>query len=152
MKNPYRLLPYTVCRIRSLGANRQVAARLTQMGILPGMQITFVRRGPMGGPVELATEDGQNLALRADEMRALECDVVAFPLSGRDAGPARTYRVRRLLGNAGYQAKMQARGLRPGVVFRTESEGPPFRLQLLADGLGVVVGRGEADKLQVEPV
>ncbi len=125
--------------------------RLAQMGILPGMEITIVRTGPLGGPMELTTGSGQNLALRAQEIHALACEVIAFPLGSQVSQRGKVYRVRKHLGNRGYVDKMEAQGLGVGTHFEVLSS-PPFRLRLLPEGPVVLrLGKGEAEKLLVEP-
>jgi len=147
---PARLGPHVICRLRALGPESPVARRLAQMGILPGVEVTVVRVSPLGGPVEVVAEGGQSLALRADELRSLECEVVAAPLSRLLDSNAAFFRVRALLGKAGYARKMHERGLAPGASFRLRSL-RPLQLSLSPDGQVVSLGRGEADKLLVEP-
>jgi ferrous iron transport protein A len=40
--------------------------RLMEMGLLPGTELRFVRRAPMGGPIEVEMR-GFHLSLRAQE-------------------------------------------------------------------------------------
>jgi Fe2+ transport system protein FeoA len=102
----------------------------------------------LGDPLELALVSGQNIALRSEEFRSLECEVIAFPLSAVRPGSG-TYIIRKLQGGLGFQNKMTDRGLIAGTKFRVEEE-YPYRLFLLPDGPSCTVGRGEAKKLLLE--
>ena len=95
MKTDFLLQPNTVCHIISLGMNPKVIQRLAQMGILPCMEVTIVRVGPLGDPLELAVTQGQNIALRREEVESLDCEVIALPLTAANPG-AVIYRVREL--------------------------------------------------------
>ncbi len=151
MPPPGRLVPNSVCRLLSLGSDPAVARRLTQMGLLPGTEVTVIRTGPLGGPVELATEDGQSIALRTEQIRTLACDLIAQPLTAIAVAAGGRYRVRALLGGEGYRQKMAARGIAPDVRF-TLARMRPLMLALQPDGPEVTIGRGEAEKLLVEPL
>jgi ferrous iron transport protein A len=151
MKRLERLVPNAVYRIVSFDEGSLVAKRLTQMGILPGAEVTVVRAAPLGGPVELAQSDGQNIALRPREVEAVRCQPVAYPLSYPAVEPGDRMRVRRYLGKLGFRTKMRRRGLHKGAQFRILAVGP-YRLQILPDGPEVLVGHGEAEKLLVEPL
>ena len=75
----FRLQAGITCRIRSLGSNPRIADRLAQMGILPGIEVTVLRIGPMGNPLELAVGGSQAIALRASETDTLDCELVSLP-------------------------------------------------------------------------
>ena len=124
--------------------------RLAQMGILPGMEVTIVRVGPFGDPLELAVAQGQNIALRREEVESLDCEVIALPLTAANPG-AVTYRVRELQGGIGFQRKMADRGLAVGTKFRVQ-EAYPYRLYLVPDGHFATIGHGEAEKLLLDIV
>lgn len=137
------------CRIRSLGGDSRIAKRLAQMGILPGMEVTIVRTGPMGNPLELAIGSGQAIALRAEETEALDCELISLPLSlVRPDG--QTWRIRALQGGARYRQKLTAAGLKPGRLLRVEGA-RPWRLHLLPGDTPLWLGQGEAEKLILEP-
>ncbi len=89
MKINFLLQPNTVCRIISLGVNPKVIKRLAQRGILPGMEVTIVRVGPLGDPLELAVTQGQNIALRREEAESLDCEVIALPLTAANPRASR---------------------------------------------------------------
>lgn len=150
MEKKHLLQPNCICRIISLGENPDVIGRLSQMGILPGTEVTVVRVGPLGDPLELAIGSGQNIALRKEEFESLEWQVVALPLSAVRPGPS-NYRVRELRGGLGFQHKMMERGLVLGAQLRVE-EGYPYRVYLFSEGFSATVGRGEGLKLILEPV
>ncbi|RMD68890.1 MAG: hypothetical protein D6819_08280 [Gammaproteobacteria bacterium] len=141
------LKPGSICRIRSLGKDPLVAHRLAEMGILPGMEVSIVRIGPLGDPLEIATEFGQHIALRTEEAASLDCEVVAAPLSALPLDGKTPHRVHRLLGGRVFRERMAAAGLKEGTVFTAEG-GPPFRLRL-PEGRVIVLGRGEAEKVIV---
>ena len=142
--------PGVTCRVRSLGGDTRVSDRLAQMGIMPGMELTIQRAGPLGNPLELAVPGGQSLALRKEEIRALQCELVRLPLSAVKAGN-RIWRVAGVQGGRRLQQKLQARGVMPGAEFRVVAQRP---MQLdLASGEGRVrVGQGEAAQIIVEPM
>jgi ferrous iron transport protein A len=141
---------HIVCRVISLGANPDVVKRLSQMGILPGTEMTIVRVGPLGDPVELAVASGQNIALRSQEFHSLNCEVVAIPLSAASRGSV-IYAIRELQGGLGFQQKMNDRGLFVGVRLN-RVEGYPYRIRIVPEGPYLTIGRGEAHKLLLEPV
>lgn len=144
------LQPNIVCRSVSLGANPDVIKRLSQMGILPGTEMTIIRVGPLGDPLELGIASGQNLAMRSEDFQSLDCEVIALPLSAASPGSA-AYAILEFQGGLGYQHKMTDRGLRTGAKLRVV-EGYPYRIYMLPDGPYRTIGRGEAQKLLLEPI
>ena len=52
--------------VKDLGIEGRESLRLMEMGLLPGTEIRFVRRAPLGGPLELEMR-GFHLSLRAQE-------------------------------------------------------------------------------------
>jgi Fe2+ transport system protein FeoA len=145
----FRLQAGITCRIRSLGGDPRISERLAQMGILPGIEVTILRVGPMGNPLELAIGGSQAIALRAAETETLDCELVSLPLNlARSDG--QTYRIKALQGGQKYQEKLAAAGLKPGVLLKIESN-RPCRLLLLPDNACVQLGQGEAEKMIIEP-
>jgi Fe2+ transport system protein FeoA len=64
-------LPLAVpARVRSVDCDRLVRRRLLELGLLPGTEVTVVRRAPLGDPLELSVR-GYRLSIRADEARAI---------------------------------------------------------------------------------
>ncbi len=53
-------------------ANGPVAARLAEMGCLPGVSIQLLFRAPMGNPLAFAIGDGYLLSMRREEAQLLE--------------------------------------------------------------------------------
>ncbi len=142
------LQPGVTCRVRALGGDSRIAERLAQMGILPGMEITVSRVGPLGNPLELAVPGGQALALRAAEARALDCELVSLPL--RLVPPGGQYwRILALRGGRRFQERMRSLGLRPEATIQVTGIRPPE--VRLADGTLVQLGSGEAAQIIVEP-
>ena len=52
--------------VKDLGVVGRESLRLMEMGLLPGTPIRFVRRAPLGGPLEVEMR-GFHLSLRAKE-------------------------------------------------------------------------------------
>lgn len=144
--------PDSICLVQSLGENPEVARRLASMGILPGTEVRVVRAGPLGGPIELATDSGQSVALRIREMRGLRCERIAVPLSSSDKHINNTLlRVERLLGGRQLRQKLFERGIGPETQFRRLRLNP-LTLLTVPGGREVVLGRGEARKVLVRTV
>lgn len=120
------------------------------MGVLPGMEVSIVRTGPLGNPVELAIPGGQAIALRKEETEALDCELLQLPLSATRPGST-IYEIASLQGGWRYQQKLAAAGLRPGIRLRVEAM-RPFRLRLLDEDRQVRLGQGEAEQLMLKPV
>ncbi len=143
------LTPHVECVIKSLKGNDQVTQRLIQMGVLPGSRLHIVRVGPLGKTVEVIIDRGESVALRTKELKALHCKVVALPLLAVKSSKKR-YRIRNFLGGRGFIQKMQNRGLFISDIIRLkESDG----FELISKGNQTVrIGRGEAEKIIVEPM
>ncbi len=146
---PVPLQPGVTCRVRALGGDSRIAERLAQMGILPGMEITVTRVGPLGNPLELSVPGGQALALRAEEAEALDCELVSLPLRLAPAGDRR-WRILSLRGGRRFQARMQTLGLTPGTTLQVVATRP--HQVRLAEGRLLRLGAGEAAQIIVEPV
>jgi len=67
------LEPGDSARVVHLHAGCAVRQRLVDMGILPGVELTLVRKAPLGDPVEIRVR-GFSLSLRREEARAIEVD------------------------------------------------------------------------------
>jgi ferrous iron transport protein A len=52
--------------VTDLGMEDRERFRLMEMGLIPGTELRFVRRAPMGGPIEVEMR-GLHLSLRAQE-------------------------------------------------------------------------------------
>lgn len=52
--------------VTDLGMEDRERFRLMEMGLIPGTELRFVRRAPMGGPIEVEMR-GFHLSLRAQE-------------------------------------------------------------------------------------
>lgn len=143
--SPNLIQPNVACRIRSVDANG--GARLTQMGILPGVELQIVRVSPFGGrTVEVMIGGSDIVALRSEEIISMECDLVAMPLSSPAVGPG-SYRVVTLAGGAGFRNRMAERGLIEGAIVDVTRTSP---LVVEVNDTRVRLGRGEADKVVVE--
>ena len=61
--------------IRSLPEGLPSLARLREMGLLPGTRLTFVRRAPLGDPLEFMVR-GALLSLRGTEASHIQVEVL----------------------------------------------------------------------------
>ncbi|NIA24864.1 MAG: hypothetical protein GWP04_04780 [Gammaproteobacteria bacterium] len=145
--SPDLIQPLTACRIRSLGKDNGTSSRLAQMGILPGMELQIVRTGPFGGTVEVALDHGDLVALRSDEIAAMECDIIAMPLTSVAVRKGR-YRVVSLAGGNGFRRRMEELGLTEDAPVEVLATSPAVLVRVT--GEPVRLGRGEADKIVVE--
>ncbi|MCB1878387.1 MAG: ferrous iron transport protein A [Chromatiales bacterium] len=141
--------PHTVLRINVMGEDEVLNHRLMQMGILPGTELTVVRSGAFGGPVELAADLGQSIAMRKSDLQSIHWDVVALPLSAVQRVSPPDWRVLRLAGGRRFQQHFRQMGIVAGVEF-TLMGLAPIRIRIASTS--VHVGRGEAERLIVEPV
>ncbi len=137
-------------RVQSLGGDQRIADRLAQMGILPGMEFTIVRIGPMGNPFELTTNSGQSIALRNTEVEALNCQLLSLPLLATFPD-TQQYRISAINGSPRYQQKMKGLGLKPGLIIRVEAT-RPYEIRILEDDKQLRLGQAEAQLLILQPV
>ncbi len=137
-------------RVHSLGGDHRIADRLAQMGILPGMEFTIVRIGPMGNPLELAIGGGQSIALRNSDVSALDCELISLPLSA--AYPdTQSYRISAIQGDPRNRQKLMDLGLLSGSIVRVEAI-RPYQLRLLKEDRLIRLGQTEAQNLILQPV
>lgn len=145
------LQPGSECIIHSLGADNKIARQLARMGVLPGSRLRVIRLAPLGGTVEVCIDGGQYFALRDEEIEALDCEMLAMPLSASSLVSGRKYRIRALSGGIIFQKKMQQLGVRPGAAIRIHDHPQyGYQIELLPEGKTVELGRGEAEKILVE--
>ncbi len=143
------LPPGSECIVRALPAEPRLAQRLAEMGVLPGSRLRVLRHSPLGGTLEVAAEEGQNLALRAGELAELQCQVVAMPLAAVVPRPGSVYRIHALTGGITFRQRMARLGIEPGGEVEIMSYRP--RLSVRPPGSEAVpLGRGEAAKVIVE--
>lgn len=143
------LTPNVECLIKSLKGNDQITQRLVQMGVLPGSRLHIVRVGPLGKTIEVIIDNSESIALRTKELKVLDCKVTALPLIAVKSR-RKLYRVRNFLGGWGFIQKMQSRGILVSDIIRLK-EADGYEL-ISKDHQIVRVGRGEAEKIIVEPV
>ena len=137
------------CIIQSVKDNGGFGDRLVQMGVLPGSHMKIIRVGFRGSTVEVMIDEGQSIALRSKELEMLDCKLISVPLSALNAEPGTKYKIIRFNGGTGFILKMQERNINISDTFEI-IEDHPFELKT---GKGVItVGRGEAEKIIVEPV
>lgn len=150
MTDAHLLIPGCRCEIRSLGDNGKAVQRLAQMGVLPGTQLEIVRSSPLGETLEVTSEEGEQFALRRDEMASLDCRVVATPLSSPIIQVGTTYAVLSLKGGRAFRQRMLEKDLQPGSLVHVEQHGP-HHLTVSESTQGVIfqLGHGEAKKIIV---
>ena len=137
-------------RVQSLGGDPRIADRLAQMGILPGMEITIVRIGPMGNPFELATDNGQSIALRNTDIDALDCTLISLPLIATFPD-TQQYRVSGIKGSPRQQQKLRNTGLLPGHIIRVEAT-RPYELRIIEEDRLVRLSQADAQFLMLQPI
>ena len=153
MVAPLTLQPGSECVIRSLGPNKKVAQCLAQMGVLPGSKLRVIRLAPFGETMEVSIDQGQYFALRDEEINALDCEMVAMPLSAETVKIDQNYRIRSLSGGKSFQQRMEQQGLMPGVVIQVHDHpAHHFQIEMLQEGKIVVLGQGEAEKIIIEVI
>jgi Fe2+ transport system protein FeoA len=136
------------CVIQSVKDNGGFGNRLVQMGVLPGSHLKIIRVGFGGSTVEVMIDQGQSIALRSKELEMLDCKLVAIPLSALSPGDDEKYRIKKFYGGQGFLKKMKDRSINISDIFEITDD-HPFELKT---GKGVIaVGRGEAEKIIVEP-
>ncbi|MCF7729631.1 MAG: ferrous iron transport protein A [Chthoniobacterales bacterium] len=64
------LQPNEEAVVLELPKEEQIANRLREMGLLPGTTIIFVRRAPLGDPIEIRLR-GYSLSLRQNEAASI---------------------------------------------------------------------------------
>ncbi len=137
------------CVIQSVKDNGGFGNRLVQMGVLPGSHLKIIRVGFKGSTVEVMIDQGQSIALRSKELEMLDCKLISVPLSVLSAEPGKKYKVIRFTGGQGFVLKMQERNINILDIFEIV-EDHPFELKTGKDV--ITIGRGEAEKIIVEPV
>ncbi len=73
MPNLSQLTPGHVCRVTSVRGTDALAQRLMEMGLVPGCTLEFVRRAPLGDPLQV-TVLGYHLSLRRTEAARIEVE------------------------------------------------------------------------------
>jgi ferrous iron transport protein A len=137
-------------RVLSLGGDQRIADRLIQMGILPGIEFTIVRIGPMGNPLELAIAGGQSIALRNTDVLALDRELLSLPLSAAPPG-IQHYQILALPGHPRARQKLEGLGLHLNSQVRVEAT-RPYQVRLLEEDRSIRLGQTEAQTLILQPV
>ena len=147
------LQPDCECIIRSLGQDKKVARRLAQMGVLPGSRLRVIRLAPLGKTLQVSIDQGQYFAIRDEEINALDCEMVAMPLSEKTLKIDQYYRIRSLSGGKTFQQKMERQGIIPGIVIQIrELNKPPILIELIQEKKTLALGFGEAEKIIIEVI
>ena len=142
------LKPGCECIIRSLGHDKKVARRLAQMGVFPGSILRVIRLAPFGNTLQVSIDQGQYFAIRDEEINALDCEMVAMPLSDKTVKAEQYYRIRSLCGGKTLQQKMDHQGVIPGIVILIrELDKPPILIELIEEKKILALGLGEAERL-----
>ncbi len=137
------------CIIKSVNDSSGFGERLIQMGVLPGSKMRIVRIGFRGSTVEVVVDEGQSIALRSKELDVLDCRLVSIPLSALTPEQGKKYRIKKFSGGQGFLQKMNDRNVRISTIFEIVDDHP---FELKTENGVIAVGRGEAEKIIVEPV
>jgi len=137
------------CKIQSVKDNEKFGKRLIQMGVLPGSHLKIVRVGFRGSTIEVMIDQGQSIALRSKEMEMLDCKLIAIPLSALSPERGKKYKIRNFTGGIGFLKKMKDRKINISDIFEINDDHP---FELKTKHGTVTVGRGEAEKIIVEPL
>ncbi len=137
------------CVINAMDESNPVSKRLIQMGVLPGSRLRIVRVGPLGKTVEVLVDQGESIAMRTDELKLLDCKMTALPLSAVK-NRQNVYKIRNFLGGRGFAEKMRDRNLTVGDRILVKKKNGYVLLE--KTGKLIRIGRGEAEKIMVEPV
>lgn len=151
LSNRLNLQPGSECIIRSLGSEKKIAQRLAQMGILPGSRLKVIRLAPFGETLQVSIDQGQYFAIRDEEINALDCDMVAMPLSEKTVKTDQHYQIRSLSGGKTFQQKMELQGVIPGTVIQILKPNKlPIQIELIQEKKILALGLGEAEKIIIE--
>jgi len=143
--------PGVECIVHSLGSDEKVAQRLAQMGVYPGVTLQIVRIASFGATVEVSIDGSQNFVIRKGELTALNCQVVAMPLTSSDVQLHITYRIRTVSGGRRFQQRMEAQGIHRGLLVKINNRtSPRIELHLIDQKKIVKLGPGEAEKIIIE--
>lgn len=63
----------------------EIGIRLVEMGLVKGAHFKFVRKAPLGDPIEIQL-NGFCLALRKEEANGIEVEAIGRPECGKDKG------------------------------------------------------------------
>ena len=65
----------TPFRVVAVHGDDDLALRLMEMGLLPGIEARLFGRGPLGGPLDLELGGGSRLSIGADEAQRVEVEI-----------------------------------------------------------------------------
>lgn len=136
------------CIIQAVKADNKFSERLVQMGVLPGSHLKIIRVGFRGSTIEVMIDQGQSMALRSKEMEMLDCKLIAIPLSALSPD-RKKYKIRNFTGGQGFIQKMKDRKINISDTFEITNDHP---FELKTKHATIAVGRGEAEKIIVEPL
>ncbi len=145
-----RAIENAECILKGYKKVNDFSQRLIQMGVLPGAHLKIVRIGPMGNTVEVMIDGGQNIALRITELEEMDCQLIAIPLSELSDAKGKMFKVIKFTGGKRFVEKMNGRKLHISDVLEI-LDNYPFKIKL-ENGNIVSVGRGESEKIIVEPM
>ena len=101
--------------------------------------------------MQVSIDQGQYFAIRDEEINALDCEIVAMPLSEKTVKTEQYYRIRSLSGGKTFQQKMEHQGIIPGIVIQIRKlNKPPILIELFQEKKMVALGFGEAEKIIIE--
>lgn len=73
-------------RIVRLGMQQESLNRLAELGLVEGQELVFIKRAPLGDPIEIMVMD-YNLSIRKSEARFIEVEPVASGVAGLKEKP-----------------------------------------------------------------
>lgn len=138
------------CIINGFKNDDGFSKRLIQMGVLPGAHLKIIRVGPLGNTVEVMIDEGQNIALRINELKQIDCQLIAVPLLALSDSTGKKFRILKFIAGKGFIQKLEERNLNISDVIEI-LDSFPFRLKV-EDRDTITVGRGESEKIIVEPI
>jgi ferrous iron transport protein A len=142
------LAPPEAGRIVRVGGGPEIRRRLVDMGVVAGTIVEVQRVAPLGDPVEIRVK-GYDLALRKEEARKIQVEVIRGSLSRVTAGEKVV--IVGVGAGWGLQRRLAHLGLTPGTVVRMVNSGCPGQVVLEVRGSRLAIGHGVADKIIVRP-
>jgi ferrous iron transport protein A len=136
----------TITRIGNKGVFRH---RIMDMGVVPGAEIEMVRVAPLGDPVEFRIK-GYNLSLRKGDAKEVEVESKMIPLSM--VSPGEEGRLVAIYGGQRLRKRLADLGLNLGTTLKVVQAGMIGPLIVAVNDSRLVLGRGMAHKIMVEPL
>jgi ferrous iron transport protein A len=142
------LEPAEAGRIVRVGGRDEIRRRLLDMGVVNGAVVEVQRVAPLGDPVEIRVK-GYDLALRKEEARRIQVEVVRGSLARVEAGE--TVTVAAVKVGWGMQRRLADLGLTPGTEIKMINSGRDGPVVLEIRGSRLALGQDVAAKIIVRP-